>query len=98
LLHESPQLRSKYPFAYSTNVVNPLESRFLVNMRSKSDFDNVNKYSTDNDPQKQAAKRQSPYQIGKHLRALTKGRYSLDARVVGALENTDGAMQKKTIQ
>jgi len=45
---ENKEVQFKYPFAVSTNNSKPIESRFLLSLRTKNDFNDVNKFSAAN--------------------------------------------------
>ena len=44
LNHESNFIQAKYPYARSKEIVNPVFSRVRTSMRTKEDFDYVEKY------------------------------------------------------
>ena len=45
---ETRDVKSKFPFALSTFNSKPVQSRFLVSMRTKNDYDDTDKYNPAN--------------------------------------------------
>ena len=77
LAEETRHVKTAYPFSLSTSNSKPLQSRFLVSLRTKKDFDDVTKYHPDNTPEAiiEKEKNSNPYKLKKELRVMTKGRY-----------------------
>ena len=44
-MNESPLILQKYPFVKTLDVKKPVDSRMRSNLRTKQDFDDVNKYN-----------------------------------------------------
>ena len=63
LLSETAEIKFKHPFAVSTNTQRPVKSRFLLSIRTKNDFTDPRKLSSENtiDAILLRRKQQNPY-------------------------------------
>ena len=64
---ETPEIQFKHPFSLSTNVQKPIQSRFLLSIRTKNDFNDPNKLGAENTVEAILLKerQKNPYSLNK---------------------------------
>ena len=96
LQNETRDVNNKYPFALSTNDSQPLDSRFLVSLRTQNDFNDVDKLNPRNTIEaiQERARLANPYTTNRTSRRTTKGTFNDEEDVQRVREQTDGFMQQ----
>ena len=81
---ENRDVRFKFPFPYSTSNSRPVDSRFLMTIRTKNDFNDPDKLSPDNTVEAILEKERikNPYATNKNDRKKTLGRYHDNENVI----------------
>ena len=100
---EQSQLAKKYPFAYSTSDKDPMLSRVRSTVRSKKEFEPIDKLQFEeavnidhNVPLEEALEMASnPYKGNRRLRKFTKGSFGDSEGVRDMQENNDGKLQQQ---
>ena len=78
----------------------PIDSRFLVSLRTQNDFDDVDKYNPNNTTEAilEQQKKSNPYMTNRNLRRSTKGMFTSNSEVRRMGDQNDGVIQQNTIR
>lgn len=95
LATETRDVRFKCPFHISTNNTKPLQSRFLMSLRTSQDFNDPNKLSSENTVEAilERERQKNPYALNKELRNKTRNIFGSNKEVMRLGVQNDGYLQ-----
>ena len=96
-LEEDNEVQKHFPFVRSIDYGKPIETRLRASIRTKQDFDSIEKLNDLGPEEVERRRTYNPYTVNKALRKASKGGFGDDPKVLGVFKQNDSWLQSKSI-
>ena len=81
-LAEDNEVKKHFPFVRSIDYGKPIDTRLRASIRTKQDFDSIEKLNDLGPEEVERIRSFNPYKVNKNLRKISKGGYGDDPKVL----------------